>query len=253
MRKKIIGSSWKMHINSIVEGEKLAKEICNKVGLVEEIDIFILPTYPLIKTLSNIFRNSNIKWGAQNVCAEEKGAYTGEVPINILNEIGCKYIEIGHAERKAMFNENDYMINKKVKLCEKYNLTPIICIGETKDELDNNVGKVSLKSQVLWALDGISKQFMSNIVFAYEPVWSIGQAKSASPEYVQDIHKYIRDVISNEYGKEISDNIRIIYGGSVSSHTAPELIKYPDIDGLFIGRFGLDADQFKSIIKSAIF
>lgn len=252
MRRKIIASSWKMHINSIVDGKNLAKDICDKVGNIEDIDIFILPTFPMIHTVSEAFKGSNIKYGAQNVCFAEKGAYTGEVPANVLKEIGCTYVELGHAERKAMFAENDILVNRKVKICEKYDLIPVVCIGETKEDLDNNVGKQTLKTQVEWALEGLSDDFRRKVILAYEPVWAIGQPKAARPEYVNEIHKYIRKIIEQEYGKEVANSIRVIYGGSVSPETAPDLVKYEDIDGLFIGRFGLKGENFKAMVDSAL-
>jgi triosephosphate isomerase len=252
MRRKIVASSWKMHINSLDECKRLSNELKEKVGSVEGVEMFILPTYPIIQTVGSIFQDSKIAWGAQNVCFEEKGAYTGEVPIQILKDLGCKYVEMGHAERKSMFNETDPLINKKVKLCEKFGLIPVICIGETQENLDNNVGKIMLKTQVLWALDGVNKEFIKKIIFAYEPVWAIGKAEAASSDYVQETHTYIRKVIEEECGEDVAKTIRIIYGGSVSPETAPKLLKCPDVDGLFIGRFGLKSDNFKSMVESAL-
>lgn len=252
MRKKIVGSSWKMHINSIKDGVELANQIKEHVGNVEEAEIFILPTFPMIKFIADIFKGSNIGWGAQNMCFEEKGAYTGEVPAQVLRELECSYVEIGHAERRALFNETDEIINKKVKLCYKYNLVPIVCIGETQQDLDNKFQNIRLKTQVLWALNGLKKEEIKKLIFAYEPVWAIGQAQAADPEYVQSIHEFIRNVIKEQYGSEVSEAVRIIYGGSVSPESAKVLIKYKDIDGLFIGRFGLKAENFKSMVETAL-
>lgn len=251
MRKKVIGSSWKMHINSINEGILLAEEIKRLVSDSEETDLFILPSFPMIKDISNIFKDSNVKWGAQNVAFEETGAFTGEVPIEVLVELGCTYIEVGHAERREMFNETDDIINRKVKLCIKNNIVPIICIGETKKDLDNCLGKIRIKSQVLWAIEGLSKEKVESIIFAYEPVWAIGKAEPADKEYVQNIHYYIRKIISDELGKEVSEKIRIIYGGSVSAENSKELLDCKDVDGLFIGRFGLKSENFDKIVKSS--
>lgn len=252
MRKKIVGSSWKMHINSLEDGKLLAKEICQKVGSIDEVDIFLLPTFPMIHTVAEALKESNIKYGAQNVCFKEKGAYTGEVPAKVLKEIGCTYVEIGHAERKSMFGENDIQVSKKVEICEKYDLIPIICIGETQEDVDNGVDKQVLKMQIEWALNRVSKDFRKKIVFAYEPVWAIGKSEAADSKYVNETHIYIRNTIEYLFGKEVAEEIRIIYGGSVSPETAPELIKYENVDGLFIGRFGLKSENFKSMIDSAI-
>lgn len=250
MRKRIVGSSWKMHINSIEDGIELAQNIKEYVGNIKEVEVFILPTFPMIKFIADIFNKSNIGWGAQNVCSEEKGAYTGEVPINVLRELGCSYVEVGHAERRALFNESEESINKKVRLCSEYNLVPIICIGETQEDLNNNLEFVRIKTQILWALEGLSSEEVKRVILAYEPVWAIGQKQSAEAEYVQSIHKFIRKVIDERYGKDTAEEIRIIYGGSVSPESAKVLRKHNDIDGLFIGRFGLKAENFNNIVET---
>ena len=250
MRKKAIGSSWKMHINSIESGIKLAEDIKTLVSDIEEVDLFILPSFPMIQIISNVFNNSNIKLGAQNIAFEEGGALTGEVPISILKELGCSYIEIGHAERRKYFNETDDIINKKIKLCIKNKLTPIVCIGETKEDLDNSLGRIRIKTQILWAIEGLKNEEVRNIIFAYEPVWAIGQEHAASKEYVRETHKYIREVLKKEVGEEASESIRIIYGGSVSKDNSKELLECEDVDGLFIGRFGLKGENFNQIVRS---
>lgn len=252
MRKKIVGASWKMHINNLKDGTHLAQKIKEYVGNIYDVEIFILPPFPIIKYIADIFKDSKIGWGSQNICFEEKGAFTGEVPPQILKDLGCTYVEIGHAERRCMFNETNEIVNKKVKLSFKYQLTPVVCIGETKEDLDNNFQNIRLKTQVLWALDGLSKENISKIIFAYEPVWAIGQQESADAAYVENMHKYIRDVIKDEYGDEISNSVRIIYGGSVTPENSKVLMEQKDIDGLFIGRFGLNPSNFETIVKTTI-
>lgn len=252
MRKIIIGSSWKMHISSIREGENLANEIKKLVGSTEIIEMFILPTFPMIPLISNILRDCNIKWGAQNVSFSEKGAFTGEVPPMVLNELGCRYVEIGHAERRLLFNETDEIINKKVKLTLKYGMTPLICIGESAADKDNKLGQVRVKTQVLWTLEGLDKEEMRKIIFAYEPVWAIGQQEAANEDYVENMHAFIRDVITKEFGKDIGDAIRLIYGGSVSPENAGALTKKKNVDGLFIGRFGLNSANFEQIVRAVL-
>jgi triosephosphate isomerase (TIM) len=252
MRRKIVGSSWKMHVNSINDGVELAKQIKEYVGNVEETEVFILPTFPMIKFVADVFNGSKIRWGAQNICFEEKGAYTGEVPIQVLKELDCTYVEVGHAERRALFNETDEIINKKVRLCSKHNLVPIVCIGETQEDLDNEVQNIRLKTQVLWALDGLNKEEVKKVILAYEPVWAIGQKEAANAEYVQNMHEFIRSIVSESYGSETAEAIRVIYGGSVSPESARVLTKFKDIDGLFIGRFGLKAENFQSMVETTL-
>jgi len=249
MTKKIVGSSWKMHVNTKAEVDVLANEICEGVKDNDNVDMFLIPTFPLIDHLANILRDSNIAWGAQNMAFVDYGAFTGEVPVPTLAELGCTYIELGHAERRANFNETDHAVNKKVKLCLDFGLTPLVCIGETKTEQDDGVGKVRVKTQVLWTLDGIMPEDVKKIIFAYEPVWAIGQSEGADADYVEDMHRFIRYVIASEYGNDIAQAVRIIYGGSVKLESAHELISKKNIDGLFIGRFALAAKNYIAIVS----
>lgn len=252
MRKQIIGSSWKMHINSLDEGVETAKRMKELVGSEERVEIFFIPTFPLIPFIGNVFQGSKIKWGAQNMCYEERGAYTGEVPPRVLKDIGCSYVELGHAERRAYFNEKDELINRKTKLSMQYDIIPVVCIGEDEYDKIHGIGKVKLLTQTLWALDGLSTEEMKKVILAYEPVWAIGKEKSASEDYVEDIHRYIREQIKNIYGKDVAEEIRIIYGGSVSPNNAEKLMSKENIDGLFIGRFGLNSENFKKIVDLAV-
>jgi len=252
MRRKIVGASWKMHVNSIAEGIELASGIHKEVGDIEDVDIFILPSFPLIKGVSDIFQSGNIGWGAQNMCFDIKGAYTGEVPAQMLKELNCKYIELAHAERKAFFNETDETVNKKIKICEDFDFTPVVCIGETEEDVQNGKGCESLKTQILTMLDGINREFAKKIILAYEPVWAIGKAETAGLEYIADMHGFIRQTIKIQFGEDVSEHIRIIYGGSVNPETSDDLLGLPNVDGVFIGRFGLNPKNFKKITESAI-
>lgn len=251
MRKRIVGSSWKMHVSSLEAGAVLARNIASEVmKMTCDIDIFILPAFPIIPQVSEIFCNTPIKWGAQNVAFIEQGALTGEVPPDLLIGLGCTYVEIGHAERRQYFSETDTIVNQKVKLCLQYELVPIICIGETAEDLQHNTAMVRLQSQVLWALDGISKEKIAQVVFAYEPVWAIGKEKAADVDYVENMHYHIRNVIAQNFGHSVGEKIRIIYGGSVSPDSAVDLSRKENVDGVFVGRYGLKADNFARIVHS---
>jgi triosephosphate isomerase (TIM) len=247
MRKKIVGSSWKMHINTKSEVDSLAMEIVEGVKDVSNIDMFLIPSFPLIDHLANILDNTNISWGAQNMAFVDFGAYTGEVPASTLAELGCTYIELGHAERRANFNETDHSVNKKVKLCLDYKMTPLVCVGETKAEKEDGVGKIRVKTQVLWTLNGVNPEDVDKIIFAYEPVWAIGQSEGANADYVDDMHQFIRNVVAQDYGNDVAQSVRIIYGGSVKLESAYELISKKNIDGLFTGRFALTAKNYIAI------
>lgn len=250
MRNKIVGSSWKMHVNSITQGTELASSIAQRVGHRDDVDLFFLPPFVLIERIRDIFSDTNILVGAQNCAPIEKGAMTGEVPISLLEEIGCTYIELGHAERKEFFNETDPMVAQKVALCEKYDLTPIVCIGEKQSDIDSGQSEMTLKSQVQWALELVSEPFRKRVILAYEPVWAIGQAESADKDYIDKTHKLLRQIVRDSYSNELADSIRIIYGGSVSPKTASELSTVEDVDGLFIGRFGLSGEGFEAIVNN---
>ncbi|AOT71293.1 triose-phosphate isomerase [Geosporobacter ferrireducens] len=252
MRKIIVGTSWKMHIHSMKEGEKLVEGIYRSVGYVKEVEMFILPTYPMIPMIAKKLETGNIKWGAQNICMMDKGAYTGEVPPLILKELGCSYIEIGHAERRATFGETDKDVHKKVRLSLEYDMIPVVCIGETEEDKREHVGNVRLHTQVLWALNGLPIEEMKKVILAYEPVWAIGKAEAAGAEYVENIHGYVRSIIEKEYGRDVAQAIRIIYGGSVNRDNTNLLTKQENVDGLFVGRFGLNPEDFSQIVKTTI-
>lgn len=252
MRKKIVGSSWKTHVYSIYEGKRLAKEISEAVKGIEDVEMFILPTFPMIPLVAATLAGSTVKWGAQNISFAEKGAYTGEVPPQVLRELGCSYIEIGHAERRDYFNETNTTINKKVKLALNHGMRPIICTGETASDKDSNIGRIRLATEVMWALDGLDEGDLQKVIIAYEPIWAIGQTEAADENYVEDIHVFLRHRIGKEYGEDIAQKITIIYGGSVDPDNAPKLMSKENIDGLFVGRFGLKAQNFRKIVGAAV-
>ncbi|MBV4419328.1 triose-phosphate isomerase [Clostridium tyrobutyricum] len=252
MRKPIVASSWKMHINSLDIGMETARKIRNYVGNEEKVEMFILPTFPLISYVAKIFEDSNIGYGGQNMCYEEKGAFTGEVPPLILKELGSSYVEIGHAERRAYFNETNEDVNKKVRLAFKYNMMPVVCIGENENDKIKKISSIKLKDQVLWALDKLNEENMKNVILAYEPVWAIGKQESADSNYVEQVHSFIRNEIQKNYGRNVSENIRIIYGGSVSINNIEKLAIKENIDGFFIGRFGLKPENFRNMVEKVV-
>jgi len=251
MRKKIVGSSWKMHINTRIEVDELTLKIIELTKDSLDVDKFLIPTFPWIEHMSTLLKGSGIGLGAQNMAFTDYGAYTGEVPAPTLAELNVNIVELGHAERRANFNETDHNVNRKVKLCFKYGMTPLVCIGESKVEKDENVGRVRIKTQVLWTLDGLTPQQVEQVIFAYEPVWAIGQQEGASADYVQETHRFIRNVIRENYGDKAAETIRIIYGGSVKLENSKELLSQEDVDGLFTGRFALTAENYASIVNVA--
>ena len=181
---------------------------------------------------------------------EDSGAFTGEVSAGMLKSVGCEYVILGHSERRAIFNESNEVINKKIKQSLKFDLKPIFCVGETLEERENGTMKCVLEAQITEGLANISEAELSKMIVAYEPVWAIGTGKTASPDQAQEVHNFIRTLITKLYSSTAADKLIIQYGGSVKSNNAKELISQPDIDGALVGGACLKADSFLEIIKA---
>ncbi|TFG05720.1 MAG: triose-phosphate isomerase, partial [Promethearchaeota archaeon] len=189
--------------------------------------------------------------GAQNMYFEDKGAFTGEISPIFLKDIGVKYVILGHSERRDIFKETDLQINKKIKKSLSMNLNPIVCIGEHLDEREQGKTKQVIQNQINKTFQDLSKNDMKKIVIAYEPIWAIGTGKTANPEQAEEIHQFIRDLLSSTYDSEIADSVRIQYGGSIKPTNAKELFEKKNIDGGLVGGASLEADSLHDIIKAA--
>ena len=247
MRKKIIAGNWKMNklpneaIAFIEELIPLVKDTQNEVILcVPYTDLF----YTLLTT-----QDTNIKIGAQNMHFEEKGAYTGEVSGEMLKSIGVEYVIIGHSERRQYFNETDETVNKKLKKALDIGLKPIVCVGENLEQRESGKAKDVVTTQVGLALEGLNSDKIENVIIAYEPIWAIGTGKTATKEDANGTIKWIREEVTNLYGKDIADSVIIQYGGSVKSTNAKDLFEMSDIDGGLIGGASLDAQEFSKIVN----
>ena len=196
-------------------------------------------------------QNTNIKIGAQNMHWEETGAYTGEVSGKMLEVINVEYVIIGHSERRQYFAETDETVNKKVKSAFKYNLKPIVCVGETLEQKEEGKTNEVIKNQTKLALEGLSTEQVKNVIIAYEPIWAIGTGKTATSEDANNSIKEIRNEIKNIYGEEVANVVSILYGGSVKASNAKELFETSDIDGALVGGASLKVEEFKNIIMSA--
>ncbi len=196
-------------------------------------------------------QNTNIKIGAQNMHWEETGAYTGEVSGKMLEVINVEYVIIGHSERRQYFAETDNTVNKKVKSAFKYNLKPIVCVGETLEQKEEGKTREVITKQTELALEGLSSEQVKNVIIAYEPIWAIGTGKTATSEDANNSIKEIRDEIRKIYGEEVSEKVSILYGGSVKASNAKELFETSDIDGALVGGASLSVEEFKNIIMSA--
>ena len=244
--KALIAANWKMNkgikeaVSFVKSFEKLAKNAKN-------IDIAVCPPFTLLFKLNELLKNSGIKLGAQNMHFEEKGAYTGEISPLMLKDAGCEYVILGHSERRQYFKETDDLINKKVKSALRHKLKPILCIGETLQQRNNNKTMEIIKKQIINDLNNVSDEGMKDIAIAYEPVWAIGTGKNATPKQAEEVHKFIRSLLLKNYNKKISDSVRIIYGGSVKPDNIKDLMKMKNIRGALVGGASLDPKNFAEI------
>jgi len=250
MRKKLIAGNWKMNVIP-TEGPKLVKEVLNRITAAKA-DILFIPPFTHLSSLGEIIDNRNgVFLGAQNCHQENSGAYTGEISPEMLKDLGVDYVVLGHSERRQYFGENDRLINNKIKSVLNSEMKVIYCCGESDKEREAGKHKDLIESQLSAAFTGIDETLMADITIAYEPVWAIGTGKTASPEQAEDMHSFIRVLISNMYSSSLSEKIRILYGGSVTGSNAAELLSKPGIDGALVGGASLKADDFCRIIKAA--
>jgi len=250
LRKPIIAGNWKMH-KSLDEAGALARDIKIDLGNCVELDIVLCPPFTALKTVGDAITGSHIKLGAQNMHWEREGAFTGEVSPTMLRDVYCHYVIIGHSERRMLFSETDETINRKIKSALAASLRPIMCVGERLEERQASRTRDVIRSQLEGGLAGI-KEGITNMVIAYEPVWAIGTGLTATPEQAQEIHLFIREVLTGLYDAATAQTIRIQYGGSVKAGNAAALFGQPDIDGGLIGGAALDAASFVAIAKSAL-
>ncbi|HHW03690.1 MAG TPA: triose-phosphate isomerase [Thermoanaerobacterales bacterium] len=241
----LIAGNWKMYNNKKETLEFLEAFLPKAKGL--EAEVVICPPFTDLWTAAEKLKGTSVKLGAQNMHWEEKGAFTGEVSVTMLAEIPCDYVIIGHSERRQYFAETDETVNKKVKTALKYGLTPIVCVGETLEQREQGITMSWVLGQVEKALEGIADADVQKIVFAYEPIWAIGTGKTASSHDAQEVIGAIRKKIAELFNIEVSDKVRILYGGSVKPENIKELMAQPDIDGALVGGASLKPDGFYSI------
>lgn len=230
---------------------EMLENLIPQVEGIDNVDIIIAPPYTVLTSAYEILKNTNIKLGAQNMHFEDKGAYTGEISPKFLKEIGVEYVILGHSERRDIFKESDSLINKKIKKALSINLKPIVCIGEHLEERETGRTKEIIEYQINETFRDLSKEEMKKIIIAYEPIWAIGTGKTATPEQAEEIHIFIRELLTKKYDKEISDIVRIQYGGSIKPINAEDLFNKKNIDGGLVGGASLDSNSLFQIIKAA--
>ena len=250
MTKNLIIANWKMNLQP-EEVKKLTMNIIKGItnNITESEKILCVP-FLYIETVRKLINETkNIFVGAQNCNENKNGAFTGEVSCEMLNSIGVKHIIIGHSERREYYYESDEIIEKKIFQAINNNMLPIFCCGETLEARENNSYFDYVNSQIDKSLFGLNLDQISKIIIAYEPIWAIGTGKTAKPDQISDMHKFIRDVISEKYSKNESENISILYGGSVNSDNASELISINGVNGFLIGGASLDVAIFSDIVR----
>ena len=250
-RKPIIAANWKMN-KTVTETVQFIEKFENLVGGSSSIDIAIAPAFIALPVSKELLINSaTTTLAAQNCHFEESGAFTGEISIGMLKDIGVDYVIIGHSERRAIFGENDALINAKAKSLHSAGVNPIFCIGETLEERDGGEIESVLRRQLEEGLKDLDSENMIETVIAYEPVWAIGTGRTATPEQAQEAHAFTRSVIRDLFGDSIADQIRIQYGGSVKPDNTKELMGQEDVDGALVGGASLDPESFADICKNA--
>lgn len=250
MRRRIIAGNWKMH-NNISESQNLVTKLVN--GLNDQNinrEVIICPPFTSLTEVSNLLSGTKIELGAQNMHFENKGAFTGEISADMLKSIGCKYVILGHSERRNIFGETDELINRKIKQALISELTPIFCMGETLEQREDGITNDVIKKQISEGMKGLSEEDVNKIIIAYEPIWAIGTGKTATPEQAQEVHKFIRSLLRENFSENSSQNIPVLYGGSVKPDNAEDLLAKEDIDGALVGGACLDVDSFISIINA---
>lgn len=251
MAKTLIVGNWKM-FKTVNEALDLVQTIKAGTHKGSDCGVVVCPPFTALSSVGKILEGGPIELGAQNMHPETEGAFTGEISPIMIKDIGCRYVILGHSERRQYFHETDVFINEKVKTALKYSLIPIVCVGETLEQHEKRQQFEVVKSQFEKSLEGLSKEEIVKIVIAYEPVWAIGTGKTATPEQAEQIQSYIRRLLNEKYGEEIAGKISILYGGSVKPDNIQSLMQKPNVDGALVGGASLKAEVFVQIIQNAV-
>jgi triosephosphate isomerase len=252
-RKPIIAGNWKMY-KTAAEALALVSALKKELAGVKELDVeaVVCPPFTSLYAVSAILQDSDIKLGAQNVHWEKEGAYTGEVAAPMLKELYVRYAIVGHSERRQYFGETNEGVNKRAKAALAQQIRPIVCVGETLAQREAGQTEAVVRDHVTGGLAGFTKNDMLETVIAYEPVWAIGTGKTATPQQAQEVHAFIRELLTAMFDSAVAGQVRIQYGGSVKPANAKELLAQPDIDGALVGGASLDAKGFAEIVKAAL-
>lgn len=249
MRRRLVAGNWKMH-GSRAENARLLDELIQLDSAGGAADVAVCPPFVYLQEVARLLKESSIALGAQNVCAEPIGAFTGEVSAAMLKDVGCRYVIVGHSERRALFHEDDQLVARKFVAVQSQKLTPILCVGETLEERERNLTESVIARQLDAVIDVAGVAAFAEGVIAYEPVWAIGTGKTATPDQAQAVHAFIRGRMAARDDR-IARELRLLYGGSVKAANARELFEMPDVDGGLVGGASLKSEEFGRICAAA--
>ena len=253
MRKPFVAGNWKMNMDS-ASSESLAEAVAagSRDIAGKNVTVAVCPPFVYLEGVFSALKTSNVAVGAQDLYIEKQGAFTGEISAAMLKDVGCVYVLCGHSERRHVIGESDELINKKVTVAISGGLLPILCVGELLEERKAEQTSEVVTRQMKNGLAGLSAEKASAVTIAYEPVWAIGTGLTATPQQAQEAHHLIRDLIAEMYDDGLSEEMRILYGGSVKPDNAAELMHQQDVDGSLVGGASLKADSFIQIIRAAL-
>ncbi len=246
-RRPLIAGNWKMY-KTVAEAEETARALAGQTTDVDSVDIMIAPPFTALTHVASLVKNSRVAVGAQNLFWEKEGAYTGEIAPGMLTEAGCRYVIIGHSERRQHFGETDETVNKKIAAALTAGLAPILCIGESEAQREADETFSVLDKQIKRGLKDLFANDLRELVIAYEPIWAIGTGKTATSEQAQQVHQFLRGLLAELFDEPFARSVRILYGGSVKPDNIAELMSMEDIDGALVGGASLNAETFARIV-----
>jgi triosephosphate isomerase len=250
MRRPIIAGNWKMNLNR-ASAVALAKEVAERTSAIASAEVAVCPPSVYLDAVGKVLEGSSVGLGAQDMYHQPNGAFTGEISASMLLDLGCRYVILGHSERRHLMGETDADVNKKTLAALAAGLTPIVCVGELLAEREARQTAAVIRRQFDGSLAGLSHEQIARVVIAYEPVWAIGTGKVATPEQAEEVHMDLRKILAERYNAQVADAVRIQYGGSVKPGNAAELLAQPNVDGALVGGASLNADDFMGIVAAA--
>jgi triosephosphate isomerase len=248
MRTPIVIGNWKMH-GTLAEARELTAALRDGLKRPRGVEVVVCPPFTALAVVTEILSGSPLRLGAQNCHWEATGAHTGEISPLMLTDLGCRYVLVGHSERRRELGETDEHINRKMRGALSHGLTPVLCVGETADERRQGLTFTTVEGQLRAGLSGMASEAIAKVVLAYEPVWAIGTGVNATPAQAAEVHGYLRGLLSELTSKEVAPTVRLLYGGSVKADNADLLAAEPEIDGVLVGGASLSAPSFISIVR----